>query len=175
MESQGFDKILKIVKEEKFDLIMFDITITECVLPVADELKGVPIVGVSAYGGNPINNYLVGNPEMLAIKANTNLQISNNMTLAERVQNVLAYLYTMYDRFYNYLPKQQEFARSRFPASKNIHKVLDRLSLVLTNTHFSIDNALPAVPAFLNVGGLHIKPPKRLPVVSKIYSLVFVQ
>jgi glucuronosyltransferase len=38
-------------------------------------------------------------------------------------------------------------------------------SLLLVNTHFSLNRPRPLVPGIVEVGGLHLKPPKKLPKV----------
>lgn len=38
-------------------------------------------------------------------------------------------------------------------------------NLFLVNSHFSLNQARPTVPNFIEVGGLHIKQPKPLPEV----------
>lgn len=50
----------------------------------------------------------------------------------------------------------------------DLRDLAQRTSLILVNSHFSINQARPAVPNFIEVGGLHIREPKALPEASSV-------
>lgn len=53
------------------------------------------------------------------------------------------------------------------PDLPDINDLVYNTSLILVNSHFSIFTSRPTVPNFIEVGGLHIKPPEPLSKVSK--------
>lgn len=48
----------------------------------------------------------------------------------------------------------------------DLREIAQKTSLILVNSHFSINIARPTVPNFIEVAGLHINEPKTLPEVS---------
>lgn len=50
----------------------------------------------------------------------------------------------------------------------DLQDLAQRTSLILVNSHFSINQARPAVPNFIEVAGLHIRETKALPEASSI-------
>lgn len=46
-------------------------------------------------------------------------------------------------------------------------EIVKNTSIILTNTHYSLSGSRPATPALVEVGGVHIKPPKPLDLVRK--------
>ncbi|XP_047118225.1 UDP-glycosyltransferase UGT5-like [Schistocerca piceifrons] len=52
-----------------------------------------------------------------------------------------------------------------------IREIMRHTSLLLVNSHWSSGNPIPTVPGVVEVGGLHVKEPKRLPQFMVIWSL----
>jgi len=46
-----------------------------------------------------------------------------------------------------------------------------RTSLILVNSHFSLNNPRPTVPGFIEVGGMHIQSNGTLPKVMYVYDV----
>lgn len=51
----------------------------------------------------------------------------------------------------------------------DLRELTRRTSLLLVNSHFSTNQARPAVPNFIEVAGVHIKEPKELPKASSVH------
>jgi glucuronosyltransferase len=65
-----------------------------------------------------------------------------------------------------------KIAKKYFGNSTSLPSEIERnISLVMVNTHFSVDYPRPLVPAMIEVGGMHITPGKELPLVSERESL----
>lgn len=45
------------------------------------------------------------------------------------------------------------------------------ISVMLINTHFSINKPRPLMPGLINIAGAHIKPPKTLPADIQVHIL----
>lgn len=58
------------------------------------------------------------------------------------------------------------------PDLPDLRDLVYETSLLLVNSHFSINQARPTVPNFIEVGGLHINDPKPLPPVC--YSILHI-
>lgn len=122
---------------------------------------------MSSFGGFHTSNYAVGNPYNTAHVPNNILEYSDRKTFYERLVNTLFTLYWdtgnkfYYSRMQNKM--KDEFFGPGFPSVKELRK---SASLVLVNQHFSLNYPRPLVPAFVEVGGMHVKLPKK-PTMSK--------
>jgi len=64
------------------------------------------------------------------------------------------------------LPGQDDIMRKLFKVSDDLPSVAEieyTTSLVLLNHHFSINYPRPLIPNLVQVGGKHVRPPKKLP------------
>ena len=77
---------------------------------------------------------------------------------------VMKFIKTYYFDVTSYKIASKYFG-SNLPSLESIAK---NVSLVLVNTHYSLNRPRPLVPAVIQVGGLHIKEPNRLPAVSTV-------
>lgn len=58
---------------------------------------------------------------------------------------------------------QNQLIRKYFPKSPSMEEISKNISLVLVNTHSSTEVAQQLVPNVINIGGFHVKEPKKLP------------
>lgn len=97
---------------------------------------------------------------------NTLVPYDEKMSFTERWYNSLFSFCDMIVRSYMYFPRQNELARKYFGhlgAIPTIEELTKNISLVLLNTHRSVQSPRPSMPTILNIGGAHIKDPKPLP------------
>lgn len=117
---------------------------------------------ISSMGGFQWANYAVGNPAPTSYVANAMLSYTSKMSFSERLVNTLFnLLWDVGSEFY-YYPKQEGMKSAFFggalPHVKDLRK---SASLMLVNNHFSLNYPRPLVPAFVEVGGMHVQPPKN--------------
>lgn len=112
------------------------------------------------------------------------LVVPENMNFWQRMKNVYFCLLDKYARHYVYMPEQQVLADKYFahlPGKDNFTNLLLKLSVyfigphpsleelsrsvsvILQNTHTPMVVVKPNVPRIVDVGGIHIRPPKPLP------------
>lgn len=64
------------------------------------------------------------------------------------------------------MKKSNTIAKRFFgPDLPDLSDLVYKINLLLVNSHFSVNQARPTVPNFVEVGGLHINEPKPLPEV----------
>jgi glucuronosyltransferase len=152
-----------------FDLIILEAFFSECFLPFGYKFKA-PIIKFCTFGGTYWMGDWVGNPSPYSYVPNGLLDFSDRMNLWERVLNSLSNIFFRLGRQFYYLPRQDKIVRPFFKDADSLPHLseLDATStaLVLLNSHFSISYAKPLMPNLVQVGGLHIKAPKKLPDVS---------
>lgn len=160
----------------KTDNSHFDIVITELFFQEAFLMFGhkykAPVVMLSSFGLGHYINEQMGNPLVLSTVPFEFIDFFGPMNTWQRIKNVLWTFFDLVGRKLYCLPAQQQLAEKNFD---NLPKPLPQLaelerniSMILINTHFSIDTIRPNIPSLVEVGGVHIKPPKELPDVSII-------
>lgn len=152
-----------------FDVIILEAFFSDCFLPFGYKFKA-PIIKFCTFGGTNWMGYSVGNPNPYSYVPDVLLDFSDRMNLWERIINSLCGVFFTLGRQFYYLPRQDKIARPFFKDVEGLPHLseLDATStaLLLVNSHFSISSPKPLMPNIVQVGGLHIKPPKPLPDVS---------
>ncbi|XP_019872391.2 UDP-glycosyltransferase UGT5 [Aethina tumida] len=162
-KSENLDSILKNKDKYKFDLVITDITSVPCGIAPLHAFPDIPIVGVTAFLLPPEFSHVFGNNLQPAYIPQYFSDVTDDMSFTDRVYNFLA-TYGAEFGYYYYWNEFEEAAKNKYglehaPYMKNI----DRISLLLANTHPLLDYPQPMPPNIIPVGGLHAKPAKKLP------------
>ncbi|XP_067012230.2 UDP-glucosyltransferase 2-like [Anabrus simplex] len=158
-------------KNQHFDLVILDAFIYEAFLGFAHRFKA-PVILLCPFGGTHWMHNMVGNPSPFSYIPDTFVNFNDHMTLPLRVYNTLVRVIGILGRELYYLPRQDAIMRKYFNNSEPMPYVRElerRTSLLLLNSHLSLSYPRPMVPNAVQVGGMHIKPPKRLPEVLRQY------
>jgi len=162
----SFHKVQELLKsEEKFDLVITETFFTDCFLPFVHKFNA-PNVAISSCVMPPWSNDRMGNPDNPSYIPTIGTSFSDQMSFSERLINVVA----------NVALKIMFSVAERMVTEGYVHKhvgngvppltdIARNTSLLFVNTHFSLNRPRPLVPGIVEVGGLHLKPPKKLPKV----------
>lgn len=153
-------KLLK--SNEKFDAVIVE-QFNFDALKVLAHHYNAPLIVLSSIGANRLVNLFVGNPGPTSYIPEIFLSYSDHMTFSERVKNTLLGLVTDVYRHLFYFPEQNQIMHEFFPNAPHLDDIIYNTSMVLLNSHVSTNQPKPYVPAMVEVGGYHIKPPKKLP------------
>lgn len=89
-------------------------------------------------------------------------------TFVHRLTNTLVWLYT------SIVVRLQEYLLELFDSKTNhVVKTSNPPSLVFMNTHFISDAPRPTPSNIVHVGGIHLKPPKKIPQVTKLTDIIY--
>lgn len=158
-------------KEESFDLIIIEAFFTDCFLGFAHKFKA-PVIQVCSFGGAGWMGDLVGNPNPYSYVPGGFHNFGDRMTFWERLTNTVTGEFERLGRRYYYIPKQDAIARKYFNYTNNLPSISELETstvIVLVNNHFSLNYPKPLMPNLVQIGGVHIKPPEKLPEVRKFY------
>jgi glucuronosyltransferase len=159
--------------DEHFDLVIMAAFYVDCFLGFAHKFKA-PVVQLSPFGGPQYLADVVGNPNPYAFVPDVFRDFSDKMSFSERVMNTIGGLFQQIGRCF-YIKRLDNIMRKHFNYTSNMPSIRDlekSTALVLVNHHFSISYSKPMVPNYVQVGGMHVKPPKSLPAASSItYTL----
>lgn len=159
-----------IATKQKFDVIILEIFMTEALLGLG-HVFNAPVIGVSTFGASKWTNDLVGTPTPLSYVPNPFLSFTDKMTIVERTGNMMMSLFESVYMAIAYDPLQKQIYEASFPDPKPCLNTLKKdVSLVLLNTHFTLNYPRPYVPNMIEVGGMHInRVPNPLPPNIKDY------
>lgn len=167
----SFPRIQRLItSEEKFDLIIVELFNTDCMLGFVHKFR-VPFVAIGTSVMMPWGNERFGNPDNPSYIPHHFLAHTDRMSFSERIANT-AYQ-TSVKWAYHFLMDMptQRIARRYFGDSlPPLADIARNTSLLLLNTHFSMNQPRPLVPQIVEVGGLHLSPPAPLPEVLYYFS-----
>ncbi|XP_015838842.1 UDP-glycosyltransferase UGT5-like [Tribolium castaneum] len=148
---------------EKFDVVIVEQFANDAQKGLSTHF-GAPLVSLSGVGANYWANALVGNPSPPSYIPDIMLDYSVPMAFCERVVNSFVYVFNeLLHKFYIFR-KHNEIMKKYIPnAPAHISDVLYNNSIILMNSHPSINQPVPYVPSMVDIGGFHVKPPKKLP------------
>ncbi|XP_049767646.1 UDP-glycosyltransferase UGT5-like [Schistocerca cancellata] len=149
---------------EKFDVMIIEIFFCECFLTLSHRLK-VPIIQFNTFWPGAWTGDIVGSPSPYAYVPDTFLAYTDHMTFFERLHNAVFGLYCKLIREMYLLPKMEDLVRRHVndPTMPTLSELDRSTSMLLTNSHVSLQYPRPLAPALVEVGGMHVNPPKKLP------------
>ncbi|KAK5645049.1 hypothetical protein RI129_006349 [Pyrocoelia pectoralis] len=147
---------------EEFDMVIVEQFLNEAFKGFCYHYKAHCVV-VSTIGTSRWTDFQMGNPINPSYMPDMLLNYSNNMNFCERLVNSLIFLLATVNFFLFTLPKHNEIVQKNFPGAPHINELYFNSSLMLLNSHVSINSAIPLVPNMIEIGGFHVDPPKKLP------------
>nr|QPA18399.1 UDP-gluconosyltransferase [Trialeurodes vaporariorum] len=111
---------------------------------------------------------MVGNPMGISYLPETEVDLTDRMTFSQRLFNTIFSVFKMAHDYAYLLPTSEKVMRRcfRYPGAESlppINSLMERVSLVLANSHFSNHYPRPYAPNVVEIGGFHIKTPDELP------------
>ncbi|KAJ3642482.1 hypothetical protein Zmor_025265 [Zophobas morio] len=148
--------------DEKFDAVIIQEFMNEAHKGFATHFNA-PMILLSPIGACAWVNPLVANPAPTSYVPDAMLSYSSQMTFTERLTNTVFHFYThLLYHLFNF-PKHARLYNEYFPNSLPFYDALYNVSLVLLNSHPSLNQPVPYVPNMVDIGGFHINPTKELP------------
>uniref|UniRef100_A0A1B6CQJ1 UDP-glucuronosyltransferase n=1 Tax=Clastoptera arizonana TaxID=38151 RepID=A0A1B6CQJ1_9HEMI len=151
--------------------VSFDLVITEVF--VSDMFNGVaykfnaPLVGIISSTVLPWANDRFGIPDNPSYIRSTFYPGVGEMTFYDRILNTFALMISKV--FYDYyISSRDEVISKRYLGSDTppVKDIVKNTSLLLTNSHFSLNQARPFPPNVIEISGAHLKQLKPLPQVD---------
>lgn len=156
--------------KDKFDLIINEIFGSDCFLGFVNKFKA-PHISLMTSVPLPWSNDRTANPDHPAYVPNYFSRATDRMSLWERLQNTVQTEMIKWAYYYfSDVPTHRiasKYFGNNLPALSDIAR---NTSLVLVNSHFSLNYPRPMVPAVVEVGGLHIQGSGKLPQVRTFYK-----
>ncbi|XP_030034070.2 UDP-glucosyltransferase 2 [Manduca sexta] len=138
-----------------FDLVIVEVFGSDCFLPAGRKFNA-PVIGFLSSVPLPWVNEQLGNPEGTAYIPSYMVGYGQHMSLWERFFNTFAVITAKMLYVYKSQIPSQSIADRLFGPGAKLDTLAKEYSLVLSNSHFSINEVRPLVPALVEVGGLHL-------------------
>jgi glucuronosyltransferase len=167
LQEENIQKLIH-SKDQHFDLVIVEAFVNECFLGFAHKFKA-PIVQICPYGGGNFMGDWVGSPSPYSYVPDEFLEYRDKMNFWERVHNTIVSTLKHVGRQLIHIPKQNAIMHRHFNYTDNLPHVSAleyETSLLLVNSHFTLSYPRPLMPNHVEVGGMHVKPPKKLPQVN---------
>lgn len=167
----SFPRIQRLISsEEKFDLIIVELFITDCMLGFVHKFD-VPFIAVGTSVMMPWGYERFSNPDNPSYIPHHFLAHTDRMSFSERIANTAYQASAKWAYHFLMDMPTQRIARRYFGDSlPPLADIARNTSLLLLNTHFSMNQPRPLVPQIVEVGGLHLSPPAPLPKVLSYFS-----
>lgn len=168
----GYDlPIIKKVLEEKWDLIFFTPLFNECLYGLIHKLNTTTILYTQTGVPTWIADNL-GSPNPPSHTSSLLVGYEEKMTFGERVFNFGRTIFDWAVMNFYYFPAMESIYRDALndPNLPGIKEIERNTSIVLMNSQISFANPRPFLPDLIEVGGLHLVPPK--PVEPKVFNFL---
>lgn len=143
--------------KQKFDIVLTEQFLSDCGLAIAHILD-CPVVGLQSHAMMPWTHDRFDQPNNPAYVPTLLLKYGSHMSFLERVEN------TLFDIYYKLFYELYVLKREQAIVEKNLNHSIPPLcdiakntSVLLTNTHYTLNGVKPFVPSVVEVGGMHIR------------------
>jgi glucuronosyltransferase len=159
-------KVQDLIKSnDTFDLVITEVLGPDCMNAFSYRFNA-PVISMISSVILPWGNDRIGNPDHPAYIPNYFLPYTPHMTFGQRLTNtVLTEVSKLGLYIFAELPSdtilKKHFGKDVPPLSE----LKKRTSLILVNSHYSLNYPRPTVPGFIEVGGIHIQSNGILPKV----------
>ncbi|XP_028153736.1 UDP-glycosyltransferase UGT5 [Diabrotica virgifera virgifera] len=157
-----------IKSDEKFDVMILTQFAVEGTKALAAHF-GAHLVLFNDNAATCWVNHFVGNSGLPSLNPELVFDYPQLMNFKQRLTNTLytmaAYLYHNYVQY----PAHAELIKKYVSKDMDLTKIQYNVSLVLSNSHPSLNNPAASVPNMKEIAGYHVKEPKPLPADLKKY------
>ncbi|KAK9870225.1 hypothetical protein WA026_006309 [Henosepilachna vigintioctopunctata] len=112
---------------------------------------------------NYLSNIIIGNYAPPSFIPNLLTGYTSDMTFFQRVDNLLISITCYLMRYTVGIPTHDIIVKDNFRNAPHIAEYNNKASVILMNSDSSVMEPVPLVPGMIDIGGFHIKKPKKLP------------
>ncbi|CAH1173989.1 unnamed protein product [Phaedon cochleariae] len=163
LHTKGLQKLIDYPKDFQFDLIILDLTVTPCFLPLIERFNSPPAIVISAMILPPVLSELFGNSFPVSYIPYILLKNTARMNFLERLNNFIFYEIDLYWKAYSFSTMEQMSRRVFGENMQSLDALGKKPTFLLCNLSPGFHYSQPLTPNVIPVGGLHIDTKKKLP------------
>lgn len=160
LNNSNVQKLLN--SEQNFDVVIMEHYVNEALVGIAHNFH-CPVIVLEPFPSSQKSNYIFANPSPSSYVPDIMGTFTKYMTFWERLENFVSVNIDEVLREILYMPIQRKLFKKYFKTDLELDDLLFNISLMLTNSHPSVNNVAPHVSNIIEIGGFHINPPKKLP------------
>lgn len=148
-----------------YDVVLVEAILNECMMPLVHHL-GAPFIYLNSIMPAPWHMDAIGAPMSLDHVPLVASAFTSRMNLLERTWNAVSVMAMVYFRDWFIMPRVdrsplvQHWPHGPVPSAVDVER---NVSMMLTNTHPSLNYNFPKPPNIIEVGGLHCRLGRPLP------------
>ncbi|XP_073977481.1 UDP-glycosyltransferase UGT4-like [Rhodnius prolixus] len=167
LQTQAFKQLMS-DEECRYDAIITTSQLVRESLAPLQHKFGALAIELLPHSNSPSPSVLSGIPFNPSYFVDVKLPYTDRMTFMQRLHNLYNVLITLSITFMYTLIRMQELSDEhiKYPGWETrpeLSSMISNSSLVLVNSHFSINYPYPLPPNIIDVAGIHIRPSKPLP------------
>lgn len=162
------DNVQKLLKSnEHFDLIFTESSFGQEAMLALGHKFGAPTITIQGFGTWSAQNMDAGNALSIAsIPDRTSFAITDQMSLTQRVMNLVSTSLTLAVYYLFHLPRQDRLMRQYYSQDPPYLADMTRnISLYFVGSHPAIEYTQPVTPNIVNIAGINISP-ERIPLTQ---------
>ncbi|PSN43365.1 hypothetical protein C0J52_23089 [Blattella germanica] len=150
--------------DKEFDVVIAEWVMSPCFAVIPHKI-GAPLMGISSVAPSLTVHSVVGNPVNPAYTPDILLGYTDHPTFLERIYSTLHTTMVKFVYHFWIIPAHDAVVRKIFPDIDMpfIQEVINNVSVILVNSHYSFYYPRPNVPTMVEIAGLHLSDPKPLP------------
>ncbi|KOB69869.1 UDP-glycosyltransferase UGT46B1, partial [Operophtera brumata] len=142
--------------KEDYDVIIVEHFTSDCMMGLVHNY-GLPSVGLSSCAFLPWTPSRLGAPDNPSYVPGMTLPFTDDMTFFERLQNTLIHIfYKWWFEIFIRWEEQRLLERRLGHTLPLLSEIAGNASVVLVNTHHTLNGVRVMPPAFVEVGGIHL-------------------
>ncbi|KAK9883667.1 hypothetical protein WA026_001836 [Henosepilachna vigintioctopunctata] len=155
-------KFKQLLSSKKFDLVILEAIYSDSLIFIAEYLN-VPLLLYSSVDAFYFSNFIFGNYAPASFIPNLLTGYTSDMTFFQRVDNLLISIACYLMHYTVGIPTHDIIVKDNFRNAPHIAEYNNKASVMLLNSDSSVTQPVPLVPGMIDIGGFHIKKPKKLP------------
>ncbi|XP_044269389.1 UDP-glycosyltransferase UGT5-like [Tribolium madens] len=162
-QTLGHKNVKKLLRSgETFDILIAEYFFNDAIIGLGYYFK-IPIVLTAPNAISGVNNNLFANPTPASYVPHVLSQYNKHMNFWKRLHNCYIVNLSNLMKEFILMPRHRKIFKQHISQDVELDETLNNVSLVLTNSHVSVTDAVPHQPNMIEIGGYHIYPPKKLP------------
>ncbi|XP_050537199.1 UDP-glycosyltransferase UGT4-like [Daktulosphaira vitifoliae] len=150
----------------KFDLVfIFSFGQTYCV--TLGHKYNAPVIMLNVVMLWQVNSKWIGEPYTYSYIPDPRIRTTDKMSFMDKLKNTLVGIIQLFFTDYYNLSEHKKIMNAYFRYSgweqrPSLEDMLHNISLTLINAHYTVGLTRPYLPGTVEIGGLHVKEPKKL-------------
>ncbi|KAF5289140.1 hypothetical protein FQR65_LT02030 [Abscondita terminalis] len=154
-------------QDHHFDLVIYQQINSDAYIGFCHHFRA-PCVAISSVTAPNFVNNKIGNTGSPSYVSQLLVNYPAKMNFFQRFYNTFVYILFELSYYFYLYPNQNKLLQKYFPKSPSLDDIWFNTSLILINSHVSVNDVAPSLPNLIHIAGAHIQESETLPPHLKI-------